>query len=303
MLGAAYALFGRRCGLRPFFLASLLFLCGGPFRIAVANGQLSIVALAFVVLALWACRGRFYLLSGLCLAFSLLKYHLVLPFLVLFLPDRRRWIALGTCALIHLLWHLALCWQIGASPVGIVWRIVQLNTGVGARHDWFDVRSLARWAAGRFRPDVDPLWFLLPFLVLLAAWLAFLCWRSRKNPDDLAWMSVLAAFGLVATYHRVYDAVVLAFPALWTATGKGAWLRKGLAWLCLAVLTLAFPVLRYEWWKNRLPREALWLWTAPALWVLTVTLLSLFRREPPPESGSELAHRREDHVAAGLVNA
>ena len=277
LLVVTFLLFRGRLSTRTFLIVALLFLCNGAFRIAVTNGQLCIVALAFLVLALFFWRKQLLALAGLCLAFSLLKYHLVLPFLVVFLFRRKGWIVLAICGLIHSVWHLGFCLLVKASPIGIFRDVLELNLRAGRAHEWFDVWSAFRWLQRSYELAFNPPLAALPVLILVTACLGFLFWKDRRRSDQLALFSVIGVFTLFAAYHRVYDSVCLLFPAVWIAGSSRNRIQAIVAGLGLLMLLFFYPLFRYEWLKDSIPRRTTWMATAPALYIVLLCIMNMLR--------------------------
>jgi hypothetical protein len=66
------------------YLCFSVFLCSTPARVAIGNGQVSLVALGAMAMAWWLCQRGRLLWAGFFLALALDKYTLTLPFLLLF---------------------------------------------------------------------------------------------------------------------------------------------------------------------------------------------------------------------------
>jgi len=204
---------------KNYFLISLIFVCGTPFRVVLGNGQLSLVALTFFALSLYFMKTKKGVLSGLFLALSLLKYNLILPFILVFFILAKRWLPLIICSFIHCISHLWFCFLMKASPFLIVFDILKLNSkelevkGYGLRSFLNRLNELIN-----FGPTFYYLMafsFLFMFILLIILWI-----KRRKDLDDIGWLSFMGIFTLLLPYHRIYDFVCLIFSLFWITIFK-----------------------------------------------------------------------------------
>lgn len=240
-------------GLGPFELGAL----GSALALSDATtatvdlGQISVVASALILLALWArARGRPWL-AGAALGVATMKVGTVVPFLVLFCRkvDRAAWPALaltvgGLClATGHPERLPGQCRRI-VQCIGELSRPGAVNdvSYQGPENEWilsvehalyrFGVRDRSALRLGQFA-----------VLGVLGAGLAAVAWR-RSTPPGLA-ASMTALYSVVFLYHRTYDAVLFALPMTYAlgqarlASGRGRW-----TWVLAIVAMLGVLYLR-----------------------------------------------------------
>ncbi|HXL72661.1 MAG TPA: glycosyltransferase family 87 protein, partial [bacterium] len=76
---------------KHFLILAALIACSAPWGILIYSGQFSLWSLYFFLLALQWDKENRPILSGLAIAFCLLKYALTVPLLLYFLVYRRSW--------------------------------------------------------------------------------------------------------------------------------------------------------------------------------------------------------------------
>ncbi len=267
-----------KISLRHYILLALILVSSGPFRAMIANGQNSIVALAFLALAIHFNRDKRIWLSGICLALSLMKYHLVLPFIFVHFLLNRSWRPIIICGLIHLAGHSWVAYLIDASPFEIISQVITLSGRLADRHFWFDIWSVNRWIAKHI-DLVTLLQFLALFIFLsVTTYLGYLRWKIRDYYDELAWLGVASVFVLFGWYHRIYDAVCLFYLMIWMATLKGYLAQRLRITVGLGVLFYLFPLFRYELLKGLLPNQLVWLIAIPFFYMILYDSLQLITR-------------------------
>ena len=239
-----YALWLR--GLRaPVAVSALAVWFGGiGLRVGLGNGQHALLWFAAILSMYWLMiRGRSWW-AGVPLAISLHKYPLtavVVPFLA-----AHGWIRLLAAA------ALATGLAAGIFVLGLGVPIAQALDSFLVESAWWygqtGERSLVSQGLTDFRPVLRA---LLPnaaadvtMYALIGLGLAAVCWpvAEGRHVPRLIDLQALFLFMLVATYHRVYDTIVLILPlcglALWAqgSAGAGRWTARALA----AVLALAW---------------------------------------------------------------
>lgn len=204
-----------------YALVGLLFACGSPLQITLANGQTPIVALACLAWALVAVEARRGVVAGVLLALSMLKYHLVLPAALPLFWRRERRGALVIAAALHLAVHLGWSAWLGRPPHTIVLEVLALNRNL-LEIEGYDVMSMARAVCAAIGVgSATPLVAVAAFALLV--WLVARPWLTARNSlTDLGWLAVWVTFSLALTYHRTYDYVALVVPLVWVATLRGA---------------------------------------------------------------------------------
>lgn len=263
---------------RHYILLALILVSSGPFRAMIANGQNSIVALAFLALAIHFDRDKRVWLSGICLALSLMKYHLTLPFILVHFILNRSWRPVVICGLIHIAGHSWVAYFIGASPVEIFSQVITLSGRLAGKHFWFDIWSVNRWIAKHIEM-ATMLQFLAFFIFIsVTAYLGYLRWKIRDYYDELAWLGIVSVFVLFGWYHRLYDAVCLFYLMIWMATLKGYLAQRLRVTVGLGVLFYLFPLFRYELLKGLLPNQLVWLIAIPFFYMILYDSLQLISR-------------------------
>lgn len=175
------------------------------------RGQPSLVMLAAVLCGLLAQRKNASALAGMALVVAATKFTAALPLAAYWVLQRK--------------WR-PLCW---AAGLGVLLSLPALFTiGPAALiHGWLDsVRALEHWnrtpggfhltswsaILDSFFPEGSP-WQEAASAALLIAAIALAGWRRPASGRAASWrFMTLTALGMIAVYHRAYDAVLL-FPA------------------------------------------------------------------------------------------
>ena len=160
--------------------------------------------------------------SGFFLSLSLVKYSLIIPFVLVFFVFKKKWASLIVCGSIHLAAHLWLCSRMGISPIAVFVDVWRLDTSYDtiAQFLGYDM-----WSFFRIIQMAFPLDELFHFLALLTfgvilVLLIFFGFRDRNKSEYIGRLSLAGLSSLLITYHRVYDDVVLIFPLLWMLSSK-----------------------------------------------------------------------------------
>ena len=207
---------------RSLVLIALL-LALAPVHTTVASGQTAILAMAAVVAALLLERAGRGIWSGVLYGLAtVLKIQIGLPFVV-YLLWRRRWAAgtvagmvVGASSLLAVLRM-----QAAEVPWASSWlaNLADLS-GPGGINDPSELNperySLINLQVllFNFLPLGD--WVNVLTFALVAAAAFVLVWLNRGHDhEDLLALSVVAVLTLLVTYHRYYDAVLLALPIAW----------------------------------------------------------------------------------------
>ena len=190
-----------------------------PLHTGLAFGQLAIPCASLVVIALARMRNAHPTSAGALLGLAvLLKPQLAAPFvLYAALRDHRRAAAIAV-AVVAVATFAALGWLAFNEVAWYgAWRESLASVTAGAEHD----------PGGRFGSQLVDLRPVLAAIGLShAATLAFALaatagvilyvqGRALPRDDDLLIASTVATLTLLATYHRVYDAALLALPVAW----------------------------------------------------------------------------------------
>ncbi len=255
----------------------LLFACFYPVGIAFLQGQVSVALLLIFCLCFVALdRGRMFL-AGALLSLGLMKFHVVLPIMLLFALWRQ--------------WRFVGGFAAGAAGVGAV--CLGLSGAAGVREYLRQMSSAASTGsvaglkddsmqASSRMPDLHGLaialagqahWGTVLALGLSLAVLGYVAWRAESFPR-----AVIA--GLLASYHlHLHDLSLLLLPlGIILSEGSAAWLRDeppmNKVALGTAFFWMAAPVLA-------------WMSGAGLNSVMALAMLPLlfFRSGPNSESG------------------
>jgi hypothetical protein len=214
-------------------------------RLAMEDGQLSLLTTLWILGALWAqgTKPANPVAAGACLALASFKPQTLVPFLIVFLRwcDRRIWVCFGL--FIGLLLLCAgnpselperagsfLSMLRGVRQPGSINDASMLNnfsfTGIGVDH--------ALWRIGVGGPALV---HALNYLAIAAGggWLVYLAIGKTKIPRG-ALCSLVSLYSMLFLYHRLYDQVIFIIPMIYCASRLRA--SSGPAWWCYAwVLT------------------------------------------------------------------
>jgi hypothetical protein len=260
--------------------------------LAIALGQVSIMAAVALLAALAAqARGR-PVAAGVLLALATVKVGTMLPFLLLFLrrADWRAWVALAVTT-------LALCLATVPatelpSRLATLFDRSQQLAAPGQVNDYSFEGTQPENILG-FEHAFYRLGLRDRTTIRLAQYAAVLllgAWVVRQLLGRLpraAACALVALYSTVFLYHRVYDAVILALPLVYSAgqarlaSGRARYLFAGCAVAVLLVLNLNVDLLRLltrlslEWggWGRAVQAVVL----PYATWLILLAMLLLVR--------------------------
>jgi hypothetical protein len=199
---------------KHFLLLLALICCSAPWGNLIHFGQCTLWALCFFLLALqWDREGR-PILSGLAIAFCLLKYFLTAPLLLYFLVYRRSWKNVAVAAGIHAILFGVFCVYLKMSPWDLFRAPFLISKTFGtAQFGFLDLSSF--WL--RITGKSMGLPYLLSALPVAGAWIWLL--NRNRGKDDLGMMALTAMAGLTILYHNLYDFLGAIFPLVWFLKG------------------------------------------------------------------------------------
>ncbi len=232
-------------------VASVLLL--GPVHLTMSLGQTALMATAAVVAGLLIQRSGQPRLAGLLFALATaVKVQIGLPFIA-YLVWRRHWLTAVVSGLV--LAAVTALSVLRMEIAGVPWfdswqENLRVLLGPGGVNDP-SVLNPERFSLINLQYPLESivastnLSNLLVIVLVAAAGLA-LTWllRShRSGQEELLAVSIVAVLGLLVTYHRYYDAVLVALPVAWglSALGTAAW-RHGAVVLLLS-LDFVAPIL------------------------------------------------------------
>lgn len=226
VLGVIHLLGWRLASTKALALAAFLF-AFAPVVTTIAAGQTGLLATAAVVAAVLLERSGRGTASGVMYGVAAaIKMQVGLPF-VAYLLWRRRWApALASCLVLGALTVIAIAgMEIAAVPWLDSWLA---NLSWVSRSGGINDPSPENWLRVAMIHLQYPLSSLiangaLAQLVALGAVgvaaLTFVWLRRGIDPrPDLLALAVVAVLGLLVTYHRYYDAVLLAIPIAWACS-------------------------------------------------------------------------------------
>lgn len=296
---------------RAVFLSAAI-LALGPLHLTMALGQTGIVATAGLILAILLERsGRPRLAGALYGLATAVKVQIGLPF-VAYLVWRRRWPTLVT-----------------ASAVLVGLTALSIGRMTVASADWFEswMANLAvlsgpggvndpsqqnperyslvnlQYPLGSLGVDAGAADLVTLAAVGAAALLTVWLIRGSTLGDELLALSIAAVLGLLVTYHRYYDAVLVALPIAWGffALGTRLW-RQGVFVLVLCldfivpILGALITVQRNGWLPAAITESPIWQigllsshsWTLVLLAVVLLWVAARESRRPVPSERAAL---------------
>lgn len=224
------------------FVAACLALA--PFHTGLANGNTSILVIAFCALAIGAALEQHDTVAGLLFGFACSIKPQLGAFLVLYYLIRRRWrlfsVAVGCTASLNLIAALYLRLR------GAAWLQDYLNNAKGFVSS-NKIDSFAADNPGRFslinlqvpffsltqNTYSANLWAFVVTGVLVCGWVFYVL--KRKGNLELLSLATIGTIALLPVYHRFYDAGFLVIPVCWSiAEIKGP--SKAIARWALALM-------------------------------------------------------------------
>ncbi len=195
--------FGRRVGGKElgWLMVAMCFACAGN-AIQLRWGNYAAIVMALLVgMSFFSKRGQL-LLAGLFLGWAMLKPQNAMLFTFV-LMARKQWTGVAVAVGYTLMAGAITAWRIGTNPLHMLDQMFQ-----GAMN-WSNIHL------GIFDPLMASGLVPLPILtkigllsgIIAAAWL---CWHYRSRSTEVL-MAIAAVTSYVSTYHRRFDAMMLAF--------------------------------------------------------------------------------------------
>lgn len=182
-------------------LISVLLLMGTPWRMVVGNGQHTIFALAFFLLAIAMFQNNNFF-AGLPLAISWFKYTITFPLSLFFVKTNRALLVILIAVCIHgvllgfvSFWTKSSFFELLFGPI----YVAREATGTG----YLDVFAVA--SELNMSPSYIP--GVISLLLLVISYLSV-----RQETDILSALSTLSLVSLVVVFHLGYDFVILVLP-------------------------------------------------------------------------------------------
>jgi glycosyl transferase family 87 len=284
-----------------FFLAIAFGLA--PLHTGIALGNLIVASAALAFLSLWAASTKKDSLSGIFLALALCLKPQVGGIIWLGYALQRRWRISAIAIGISLMLAFFAIGRLGVRQADWMnhWKSNYLESvsesgtnsptaSNGSRHHLLNIQWLLHTFLER-RWLVNLLTFT--FIGIQFAILCVIIKKRGLNENYILFLSALIALGLLSSYHRFYDAMLLILPLLWSLTAISGMYRKEARLCLLLILPFLVPgavILKEAIVAGYLPRnwESSWWWNSIALphqvWLLaglSVCLTYALARESP----------------------
>lgn len=286
---------------RWLFIAFALALA--PFHAGFGNGNLSILAIAFVFLSFWASCTQRTVVAGLCCGLAACLKPPIGLFLILYYVLSRRWRVAGialTSALLVTVVAIGRLQAAGVSSVPSYFAnsklvltdpINQITAANPKRFQMINLQVLC-YAVIKNERTANALALFVGCLALLLLVAVFL--KSPRPTPSLLAVSALAVVCLLPIYHRYYDAALLILPLLWSLAPApansriyryltlvlmlpffvpGAWMLESLQ----NANRIPSYLTHWWWWDTLVLAHQIW-----ALLLLAVVLLTAIWNEEDP---------------------
>ncbi len=278
---------------------SYLLWCFGlgfaPFHSGIAHGNLIILSVTCVALAVWAAARQKEVCAGGLLAVAIALKPQIGAMIWLAYAFQRRWRMCTITAVVWVLVAVVAVWQLEKNNVewlrGWANNTVEF-TATGSsndptsanrlRHDLINLQRLLHALIDTSREKVNALTY--GFISCLLMVYVLLHQRLRTRKDELLSISALAVIGLLPVYHRFYDATLLMLPLAWSLTAWYGHLRISARLTLALILPFLFPApaMFYQLLvRGYIPRAwaETWWWNALLMshqvWLLLLLALSL----------------------------
>lgn len=205
---AVLAVFAYQIG-RPFGklqagLAIAACLALGNTSNALGNGQYVMIINAFLIGMYWLLQKKHSALAGLFLGVALLKPTISMFYFFVLLA-RRKFAAAATCCLYLLATSCIIGLLVKVSPIAMISNVVGVSAYY-AGNGYSNVNVLLHLG-------IPPLVAVLLSLLIFST-VTFVLFNWFKNHSLLFLFAIAALMGRLATYHLLYDNVMLVFLAL-----------------------------------------------------------------------------------------
>jgi hypothetical protein len=192
-------------------LVFLLFVDLSATRIAIENGQITLLVFALMLITLLTADFA-WPVAGIALGFALSKYSLALP-MFLFMLYKRQYRVIFMAVLIQILGVLGLAAMSKQSPVMVILENVQLFL----QHFNQPGIQLSRWltfpSQNRFTSLIPALGLTILVFLPLYFWLRNRSQAAARQVEivDFHFLTILFIWTMLLGYHRLYDTLILVF--------------------------------------------------------------------------------------------
>ena len=180
---------------------SCIMLAGLGWRNNIGNGQHTIFAFAFFIIAVWLSEKEHPILAGLALALSLFKYTLIIP-LAVYLIYKKKYKEIGVSAAFHIVLTCVGAWWIGDSLINVIIKPLKISSALSSSGyiDFGSVLSLPSAVS------------MLLALVICIGILILAFMRTETEDHALVLYTIISYVSLIVIYHRAYDFFILIVP-------------------------------------------------------------------------------------------
>lgn len=195
-----------------------LFFMGLPWRNNIGNGQHTIMAFFFFLLAIYFSERKKEHVAGVALAISFFKYTLTAPLAIYFLYKKKYKVLAVSIGI-----HVALTIVAAGWLKSSIWEMIVKPLQIASRFSssgFLDIGAIVRF---------ENVGMIISLVVMLALIIYVISGRYRGTDCEL--LSALILFSLVITYHRLYDYFVLVIPMVVYTFRNDRTIRCILIWI------------------------------------------------------------------------
>ncbi|MDO4187738.1 MAG: glycosyltransferase family 87 protein [Lachnospiraceae bacterium] len=181
-----------------FSIISLLMIAGTPYRNQMGVGQHTLFAFCLFLVAVYYseyCEKRNAIVTTLALFVCYFKYTLTVP-LVLYFVYKKRYKEVIISAFMHVILTGVSAWWLSDSFLNMIIKPLKVSSNLAAEGG-LDISALLKGS---------PISYFLALIIMVV-----LLAMAVKLPEgcDRSYISVLALWSLIITYHRTYDFFVM----------------------------------------------------------------------------------------------
>lgn len=188
------------CMIAYMFLVCLFFI-GLPWRNNIGNGQHTIMAFFFFLLAFYLSDMHKEWWAGVALAISFFKYTLTVPLALIFI-HKKKYKELVISVALHIIGTLLSAVWLNASVIDLLVLPLKKSTGL-ATAGAYDIASILQLSNGGV---------LISGILMVVLLLCILFGKFKGGDEEL--FSLLIMISLIMVYHREYDFFVLIIPLI-----------------------------------------------------------------------------------------
>lgn len=188
------------CIIAYMFFACMFFI-GLPWRNNIGNGQHTIMAFFFFLLALYLSDMHKEWWAGVALAISFFKYTLTVPLALIFI-HKKKYKELVVSVVLHIIGTLLSAVWLNASVIDLLVLPLKKSTGLATAgaYDIASIFKLSNWS------------LLISSILMVVLLLYVLVGKFKGSEEEL--FSLLIMLSLIIVYHREYDYFVLIIPLI-----------------------------------------------------------------------------------------